>query len=93
MLLLQCQPYPLKPENSHWDVDKLHEVSNEAHDSKTDGNCLTDLDVLCTTLVRPIVHVVPRTCLGRLSTPVDKLMISPQLVGVRAQIDLPAFLP
>jgi len=30
----------------NWDVDEFHEVSDEAHDSETDGNCPADVQVL-----------------------------------------------
>ena len=33
--------------NSHRDVNKLNEVTDEAHHGKTDGNSFADLDKLC----------------------------------------------
>lgn len=30
----------------HRDVNKFHEVSDEAHDSEADGNCPADVQVL-----------------------------------------------
>jgi len=33
-------------QNSHRDMDKLDEVSDKAHDSKSNGHCLADLDIL-----------------------------------------------
>jgi len=29
----------------NWNVDEFHEVANEAHDSKADGNCPADVQV------------------------------------------------
>lgn len=39
--------------HSHWDVNKLDEVTNEAHDSKANSDGFADLSEFCTDLNEP----------------------------------------
>ena len=42
--------------NVHWDVNELDEVTNEAHDRKTDSNGLRDLEELYLSCSKPSLY-------------------------------------
>lgn len=75
MLLLRCQQEGMLYGNSHWDMDELDKVPNEAHNSETDCDSLANLNVLYDRL-EPQRSLCMLTGSCRLGTTVDELTFS-----------------